>query len=269
MPKAPAKIAAEIKRRYTLDDRIYEIPWNTMPKHMQLRAIEKGHEKGKTILLPSVTSINGATKPPAKALEDFKAREVEAKGIEGARFALWLAGAQGTNVHQAIELFFDGKSLFWFDPVTGEKKYDDREWSCICNFMEFKKVYQPKIIKKESIVFSIEHGYAGTMDIAANLNNLKAAGDWKTSAIITRDYLSQTVAYAIADEEMHPDEPKYDTAFVVSLRYNNKAGWKAELLDRLEMMEYFQRFLHRLQVYRDDVGVLEDDRKLLPEFFIP
>ena len=276
MPKsAPATALAEIKRRYTLDDRIYDIPWEVLPKHMQTNALKKGYEKGQHLLFPSNTTVLHLAPVRDSWFEQWKANEIEQKGAEGARFALWVASERGKKVHKAIEEWFDGKPLYWFHPETEEKIFDDHEWSCINNFMEFVKIFPTTIIKKEETVFSVEYGYAGTLDIAAMIAEKKMAGDWKTSAKITDDYLMQVVAYMYADEEMHPEEPKYDSAFVLSLRTPDRKNkgmttHKAEFLNRNECDAIFKKFLNRLAVYKDEYpDGLADTRRLLPEAFIP
>ena len=81
------------------------------------------------------------------------------------------------------------------------KVFDDALWA----FMAFsdwaaKVNLKPKLI--EQIVFSTRHGYAGTMDLMAEVDGVDTLVDFKTSKAVYAEAHLQTAAYRVALQEM-------------------------------------------------------------------
>lgn len=54
----------------------------------------------------------------------------------------------------------------------------------------------------EQVCYSLAHGYAGTLDLLAEVNGRRMLIDWKTSKAIYAEYHMQNAAYQVAVEEM-------------------------------------------------------------------
>jgi hypothetical protein len=103
------------------------------------------------------------------------------------------AGAFGTTVHELIEaeILLPGSSDGATD--TRVRQYID-QWKLWC------RKYEPYFVYNEVTVWSETHGYAGTLDFMAHLNDGNLVlGDWKTSKSINNSYALQLSALAEAD----------------------------------------------------------------------
>lgn len=274
---------AEIEKRYTVDKRVYHI----------IERDTNGEQTGE-FFFPSVTTILDKTEPKNYLLNQFQMEEVEQKGQEGARFALWMSAERGTKIHKAIEDYNAGKDLKWFERkqvismkreaalidgqmtyvlVEGEpqgevevKNFDDFEWRSICHYMDWRNKYNPEFITLEEEVYSKKHGYAGTMDCFAKINNLILIGDWKSSKDIYDKYKMQIAAYYMAKWEMTGKQP--DGGFILSLNNSrSKEGWKMEMMDVNDIEKWFNRFLNRIALFKDMEPDFHAKRDLLPVAF--
>lgn len=83
------------------------------------------------------------------------------------------AGADvGSQVHKWIESYLkDGTSV----DLQGEAL------KAAMAFLEWEQVNQPKYIFSEKVVYSREHNYAGTADVAFELNGKRYLADFKTA----------------------------------------------------------------------------------------
>lgn len=258
--------AFEIEKRYTVDKRIYHV------KEM-VNGVEEEY------FFPSVTTILDFTEPKNPQLEQFKLEEVEKKGIEGARFALFMAAERGTKIHKAIEDFNNGLPVYWFekkkvkleDGTEAEvevKMFDDHEWKCVCRYMDWKSKYKPVFKKLEMELYSKTYGFAGTADAIAKIGSSTYICDWKSSKDVFEKYKLQVAAYHYAYREMTGETP--DGGLILSVRYEkNKEGWKAEMLDSAEIDYWFKRFQTRLQMFKEYNPDFQPKRDLLPVAFLP
>jgi hypothetical protein len=57
----------------------------------------------------------------------------------------------------------------------------------------------------EHRLYSLEHDYAGTLDVFGEVDGASAVVDWKASSAVYREFRLQTAAYAQAWAEMHDD----------------------------------------------------------------
>jgi len=105
----------------------------------------------------------------------------------------------------------------------------------------------------EQTVFSRTHGYAGTMDLLAELN-LPALGrtlailDWKTSKSLHPEYDLQTAAYRKAVTEMG-HAPAGIPGVIVRLGKTD-GSFEVRTLSPFEMARSFDVFLHALALFR-------------------
>lgn len=109
-------------------------------------------------------------------------------------------GERGTNVHNAIQAYFEKKKL---------PKLTKEEESYMKGFYKFVEDYEPQDSNCEKIVCSKKYGFGGTRDylgtvklteISKKLTNIRA--DWKTSKVHSKKYEAQLSAYDVAEVEM-------------------------------------------------------------------
>jgi len=93
----------------------------------------------------------------------------------------------GTQVHNAISVYFkDG---------TEPSFEDDRALAAFLAFLDFLKKNEIVPIASEQVVYDDDHEYAGTMDLAAFVNGVPMAVDFKCSSGIYKENRLQVAAY--------------------------------------------------------------------------
>ncbi len=138
------------------------------------------------IWYPRVTSIISIKAKPAlymyyANLPDFKTGEaIKARSAE-----------EGTLVHETIEAILQKEPVAVPDPIK----------PTIDAFVQFYQQNEITPLKIEERVVSKRHGYAGTIDVLAEVNGKIGVLDIKTSQAIYRDYGMQTAAYVEAFKE--------------------------------------------------------------------
>lgn len=116
---------------------------------------------------------------------------------------------RGTVVHAAVEAYVAGQKVD-LDHVQfqlEEKQVPEALWPAtykmIDGVLEFLFDFEPEILRSESTVYSREHGYAGTLDMFANIrigrSILPAVLDIKTGKAIYNEVAMQLAAYGRAD----------------------------------------------------------------------
>ena len=134
--------------------------------------------------LPRVTAlITGARKSlPLESEEGYPNSFV-------ARFGLMQAAAWGTLMHEAVETIVQGK----------EYKPDAKITIAIEAFREWHKEHPLRLLDSENDierrVFDLKSGYAGTLDIIAEVQGKVSVIDVKTSTAILSGHSLQTAAY--------------------------------------------------------------------------
>ena len=78
---------------------------------------------------------------------------------------------------------------------------DDAQWAFMA-FQDWATSVQLKPLLIEQIVFSTTHGYAGTMDLLAEVKGVPMLIDFKTGKAIYAESALQSVAYQVALAEM-------------------------------------------------------------------
>ena len=104
------------------------------------------------------------------------------------------AAARGTDVHTAFEELADGKTL-------DLKKYPPAQRGYISAIAKWWLEFSPNVVENELIVASLEHGFAGRMDLLADIDGRRGIIDLKTSAAIRESHHFQMAGYQIGVEE--------------------------------------------------------------------
>lgn len=157
---------------------------------------------------PRITSIVGI-----KAKQGLYRYYAGQSSWKASQEALERSAAEGTLVHETVEALMEGKDVP-INPVIAP---------AIEAFLEFRRNHDIKPILIESRVLSRKHGYAGTVDVLAELDGVVGVLDIKTSKGIYRDYGLQTAAYvqALAESE---DTPPPRTSWILRLDQANECG---------------------------------------------
>ena len=112
------------------------------------------------------------------------------------------AGREGTQVHNAIEDYINGKELNWLNE-WGEAKYSLEVWKMILKFVDFWETYKPTLITTETHLFSDQLQIAGTADLVCEIDGEIWLLDFKTSNALYKTYDLQLACYATAWNELY------------------------------------------------------------------
>lgn len=186
---------------------------------------------GNIDFLPSVTTINGGAYP-----KPFLARWRGDIGNEAADKKMMQAADRGSRVHHACYVFANGGIVIYNPPIRNSFFTDEHiaqirkdnfqkpvvvienqdEMYQLYKFQKWWEAVKPNMLLSESIVYSLEHKFAGTLDYVMQIETgeYDIAGskplslekgnyivDLKTSAQITDDYYLQIAAYSAALRE--------------------------------------------------------------------
>jgi len=143
---------------------------------------------------PSVTYVLGYY-PKGKPFEDWLKRV----GFS-ADYIVKKASEEGTQVHNLIEDYLNGKELSFLSP-TGKPLYNPGVWQMFLRFVEWWETYQPTLIETEVHLFSDELKVAGTCDLVCEINGELWIIDFKTSNQLSTIYDLQTAVYGKCYEE--------------------------------------------------------------------
>lgn len=135
---------------------------------------------------PRVTSIISIKAKPA--LYRFYAGQSSFAAAEAMKNK---SAEEGTLVHEVIEKLLQGH------PVT----IPDTVAPVVAAFKDFQQSHRIIPHQVESQILSRRYGYAGTIDVLADVDGKVGVLDIKTSAAIYRDYGIQTAAYVEALHE--------------------------------------------------------------------
>lgn len=122
------------------------------------------------------------------------------KGWNEAEALKVLAGNKGSRVHKAIELLNSGETVrhdtLFMDDSGVELELTADEYEAVISYANWFKSTNPKILRSEFTVVNTEFGFAGTVDIEAEINGELYVVDVKTSADIWPSHEIQVSAYA-------------------------------------------------------------------------
>lgn len=174
-------------------------------------------ENGAKVDLPSVTTVLGAL--PKGGLEwwGFKLGIAAVSDVTGIQYdldkmyedakqtkhaphrALKAAGSRGTDVHNVAEVLLRTGKLDELPPGT---KADEAYIDAMLRWHDSENVDEWEMLAIEETLYSITHGFAGTVDfIAKRPDGVYVVGDFKTSKAIYESHLIQAAAYAYAANE--------------------------------------------------------------------
>ena len=114
------------------------------------------------------------------------------------------AGEQGTETHEMIEDYLNGKELNFLS-TSGYPQYNPDVWQMFLRFVDFWETYKPKLIETEVHLFSDEIKVAGTCDMVCEIEIDGKTELWiidfKTSNHLQTTYDLQTAVYGKCYEE--------------------------------------------------------------------
>lgn len=141
--------------------------------------------------------INGTWYPRVTSIISIKAKPALLyyyaghKSYKHAQDAMNRSAQEGTDVHKAVEAIMDGKRPAIPDHIA----------PAVAAYTEFAQTHTIHPLKIETQIVSNKHGYAGTIDVLAEVDGKLGVLDIKTSQSIYRDYGIQTAAYVEALRE--------------------------------------------------------------------
>ena len=148
---------------------------------------------------PSITYVLGSY-PKGKFFEDW----LKKVGYS-AEYIVRKAGEEGTQVHEMIEDYLNGKELNFL--VNGIPMYNPDVWQMFLRFVDFWEEYKPTLIETEVHLFSDELKVAGTCDMICEIEIEGKKELWvidfKTSNHLQTTYDLQGAIYAKCYEECY------------------------------------------------------------------
>ena len=179
------------------------------------------------------------------------------------------AAGEGTQVHNAIDDFLNGKEITWIDEF-GNAKYNLDVWRMILRFADFWNTHKPELIATEYHLFSDEHKYAGTADLVVRLFDNIWLLDLKTSNSLHTSYDLQLAAYAQAWNETHNE--KVERTGILWLKASTRGegkgdniqgkGWQLKVVDDIE--KNFKMFQNIQEIYKLENPDFKTMTELLP-----
>ena len=193
------------------------------------------------------------------------------KGWEEAETIKEDAMDRGSKVHNAIEDMLNGAKLTYGTPYFSQKAQEnvplnDNEWKHLMTFKAWWDDARPKLVTTERVVYSLEHGYAGTVDAILAFGDMLAVVDWKTSSAIFRTYLMQIAAYVRAIEEMVPGlKGRFTNAMILRTNTRHKVGYEVGMLDEEGIEKEFQNFLSVKAIWAIEHGDKNPKGRTIPK----
>lgn len=211
---------------------------------------ERFYQMGDTYF-PSVTTVLGAY-PKGWAYNDW----LKSNGYN-ADVLLNRAAERGSNVHNAIEEFLNGRELTWIK--DGREQYSIDEWKMITKFVEF---YQDYVLKgngkvaTETQLFSKRLRLGGTSDLVCTINGETWLIDFKTSNGIYKTHEIQLAVYKEMWDEVNV--PKIDRYGILWLNAATRTvkqfqgkGW--------QLKEYTKNHEHNMKLYHHTRALWDEE----------
>ena len=108
------------------------------------------------------------------------------------------AGDTGNAVHEFLHQFARAK----IDRTEAPALPDDRKVrKCIKGFLAWYKAHKVVFVEAERVVYSLEHGYVGTLDVVARVDGVLTLLDYKTAEHVYPSFLCQIAGYWSARQE--------------------------------------------------------------------
>ena len=136
------------------------------------------------------------------------------------------ASEEGTQVHEMIENYLNGKELNFLDEHD-TPRYNPDVWQMFIKFVDWWEEYKPNLIEAEVHLFSDKYKVAGTCDLVCELNGELWVIDFKTSNHLQTTYDLQTAVYAQCFEECFGK--KVDRTGVLWLKSSKRGPAKGKM----------------------------------------
>ena len=167
---------------------------------------------------PSITYVLG-TYPKGKFFEDWLKKVGYAS-----EHIVRKAASQGTETHEMIEDYLNGKELKFLSS-KGQPKYDTLVWQMFLRFVDFWEKYNPELIETEVHIFSDELKVAGTCDMVCKIDGELWIIDFKTSNNLQTTHDLQTAVYGKCYEECYGVTPaRYGILWLKSNKRKESEG---------------------------------------------
>jgi len=190
---------------------------------------------------PSVTYVLSHY-PKGKFFEDW----LKKVGYS-ADFIVKRASEEGTQVHEMIEDYLNGKELSFLE--HGIPMYAPNVWQMFLRFVDFWEEYKPTLIEAEIHLFSDELKVAGTCDMVCEINGELWVIDFKTSNHLQTTYDLQTAIYSQCFEECYGK--KVNRSGVLWLKSSKRGPKKGAMQGKgWEMYESKRSQEDNLSIYR-------------------
>ncbi len=242
----------------------------------------KDPQNGNPIMLavPSVTWIAGHY---PKGIGFYK--WLADRGWDEAEAIKAAAGDKGSKVHEAISAILAGQevridSKFLNRTIGQLEELTFEEVECIKAFIDWKATLESfEPIAWDIVVFSEQHGYAGTIDLIARVNGELYIIDFKTSQNVWPEYEMQVSAYRMAVEngenaihERNPNGTEGKQLNVVGLKTAIlQIGYRRNkcLYKWTEIEDAFPLFLHAKAIWQHESGSQHPRKVDLPIVLSP
>jgi hypothetical protein len=182
----------KIKHSY---NRILEIS----DDHKQITLPDSRYYRRNGMYYPSITYVL-ASYPKGKQFEEWLKNMGRA-----ADYVVKKAGEEGTQVHELVEEYLEGKEVSFLNQFTNPQ-YNPDVWVMFLRFVEFWETYKPKLIETEVHLFSDEYEVAGTCDLICEIEGELWLIDVKTSNMMHSTYELQTSIYGQCYKECYGKE---------------------------------------------------------------
>ena len=168
------------------------------------------------------------------------------------------AAEQGSNVHNAIEEFLNGKELVWIDQ-KGNENFTYNEWSMISKFMEFYDKYLKTTegeVAVETLLWSDNLRLGGTADLVCIIDGETWLIDYKTSNALYKTNEMQLAAYVeMWNEKNTPKIDRYGILWLNSSHRTEKQfqgkGWV--------LAEFTKKHEHNLKLYHHTRALWDEE----------
>lgn len=179
---------------------------------------------------------------PGKSYDEIEIADFVTQMKSAHRKASTSAANIGTLAHNYIEHAIKFKLGVWDTPP--KKPANEQALNAIQAYADFAKHYEIEYHASEPKVYSLLHGYAGTLDIDASVGGKRCIIDLKTSSGIYPEMWLQTAAYQQARQEELGI--KYDERII--LRIGKDGQFETRFSNNFE--QDIEAFLAALKLHR-------------------
>ncbi len=224
------KTIQKLNKIQVLDDRFYTLDFETY--------------------YPSVTTVLQAYPKNPVLLEWMKNNGKNSDRI------LKEAATQGSNVHNAIEDFLNGKKIEWF--INGIAQYTLNEWKMITRFMDFYNTLVNSYQAVEVQVFSEKFRVGGTIDFICTIDGETWMIDFKTSSAIYKTHELQLAVY----KEVWEDNTKIKIDRYGVLWLNSQTRTKKDLQGLgWQIKEFTKNHDKNMKLYNHTRALWDEENK--------